>query len=84
MDSTGNLSKPLSRPPRGRSLDCMARIVSAFLICGQLSRQEMELKAGVGNSTAARAAKALLLEGLIEVVPDTDYSRKIIYRWKGK
>lgn len=68
---------------RASTLDAVARIVNAFLACGQLTTAEIVDKAAVGHQTARRTMRAFIKEGLIERV-DAPWSHSHIFRWTDK
>ena len=75
------------KPPQCKrsTYGCMARIVTALIVCEKLTVTQLLDKSDVASyGTVNRAVRALLEEDLIERVYDPFDSRVVMYRWKGK
>ena len=74
--------------PRGKreaSHACMARIITALLVCGKMNLTTLKHKADVTSyHTIIRALHALEHEGLIRISLDIDNQRIKYYEWAGR
>lgn len=70
---------------RAASHDCMARIITALLVCEKLTRKAIKFKADVSTDrTVSRVLQALVQEGLVQVIKDIDSPHIRYYIWIGK
>ena len=74
--------------PRGKrvaSHTCMARIITALLVCGKMNLTTLKHKADVASyHTIIRALQALEREGLIKITLDIDNQHIKYYEWTGR
>lgn len=80
----------LSMGNRQSTIDCMAKVVRAMLVCRQVTIKSLALKADVSMDTARRAMAGLLREGLARRTHPTPNSqnpstpqREYLYVWTG-
>ena len=74
--------------PRGKreaSHVCMARIITALLVCGKMNLTTLKHKADVASyHTIMRALQALERERLIKITLDIDNQHIKYYEWTGR
>ena len=77
MDKVGKVGN------RQSTIDCMAKVVRALIVCKQVSIRTLADKADISVDTARRAMTGLLKEGLIKKTTLLGEKREYIYEWVG-
>ena len=68
---------------RQSTIDCMAKVVRAMLVCGQVTIKVLAHKADISEDTARRAIAGLQREGLVTREARRNPTKEFIYVWAG-
>lgn len=68
---------------RQSTIDCMAKVVRALLVCQQLTIRVLASKADISVAAARRAVAGLHREGLIKRDATPSPTREHVYVWVG-
>ena len=68
---------------RQSTIDCMAKVVRAMLVCGQVTIKVLAYKADISEDTARRAIAGLRREGLVMREDRRNPSKEFTYVWAG-
>lgn len=68
---------------RQSTIDCMAKVVRALLVCGRVTIKVLADKADISEDTARRAIAGLQREGLIKREDLRNLAQEFVYVWVG-
>ena len=68
---------------RQSTIDCMAKVVRAMLVCGRVTIKVLAYKADISEDTARRAIAGLRREGLVTREDHRNPSKEFTYVWAG-
>ena len=68
---------------RQSTIDCMAKVVRAMLVCEQVTIKVLAYKADISEDTARRAIAGLRREGLVIRKDRRNPSKEFTYVWAG-
>ena len=68
---------------RQRTIDCMAKVVRAMLVCGRVTIKVLAHKADISEDTARRAIAGLRREGLVTREDRRNPNKEFTYVWAG-
>lgn len=68
---------------RQSTIDCMAKVVRALLVCGRVTIKTLADKADISEDTARRAIAGLRREGLVVRESLRNSSKEYVYVWAG-
>lgn len=68
---------------RQSTIDCMAKVVRALLVCGRVTMKVLADKADISEDTARRAIAGLQREGLVKREKQRSPSKEFVYTWVG-
>lgn len=66
---------------RKNSTDCMARVITALRVCGEMNASTISFKSDVSLRTVIRVVKALEKEGLVTTRSNPNNLRSTLYTW---
>lgn len=68
---------------RQSTIDCMAKVVRALLVCERVTIKVLADKADISEDTARRAIAGLQREGLVKREVLRNLAKEFVYAWVG-
>ena len=68
---------------RQSTIDCMAKVVRALLVCERVTIKVLADKADISEDTARRAVAGLQREGLVKREGLRNLAKEFVYAWVG-
>ena len=82
-ESVKGMDHTMKAGNRQSTIDCMAKVVRAMLVCGRVTIKVLADKADISEDTARRAIAGLRREGLVKREDLRNLAKEYVYVWVG-